>query len=189
MSTAAHDSEWIDARSAAKILRVPGARNVHRLASMGKIKTRDLPGVRARFSRADVEHLASQGYDEDRPGWQFNYLFDTLPDSANDAHLARELPYYKNARDRHRAGEKKTSPGNDAFFGSPFQMVQRLGELALRELNRALDQEGERLISAVAGSDESSAEPLDQVRRLWEALARSAAGRAAADAAPGGIGA
>lgn len=54
-------AEWLDARYAAKLLGVPGARNVKRLVDEGLIKTRDLPGVRAKYLRADVERLAGAG--------------------------------------------------------------------------------------------------------------------------------
>ena len=53
MSTA-----WIDAAEAARILDVPDIRSVERLARERLIGYRTLPGVKARFCRADVEALA-----------------------------------------------------------------------------------------------------------------------------------
>ncbi len=52
---------WVDGAKAARILQVPGRRNIVALAERGEIRTRDLPGVRARFCLPDVERLARVG--------------------------------------------------------------------------------------------------------------------------------
>lgn len=53
------EPEWIDASKAARLLSTNRARVVA-LAAEGLIATRSLPGVRARFLRADCERLARE---------------------------------------------------------------------------------------------------------------------------------
>jgi hypothetical protein len=48
---------WLNARQAAKLLECE-PRQVPKLAALGLIGVRELPGVKARFRRADVEALA-----------------------------------------------------------------------------------------------------------------------------------
>lgn len=51
---------WLGRSEAAAALGVSDPRAVDRLAGKGLIGVRDLPGVRARYSRADVERLARE---------------------------------------------------------------------------------------------------------------------------------
>lgn len=60
VATVQSGSAWLEGREAARLLDVPGPRNVAKLAARGLITKRDLPGVRARYSRADVERLAAE---------------------------------------------------------------------------------------------------------------------------------
>ena len=53
-------SEWVDASQAARLLGVPSARHVKRLAKLGMLSARHLPGVRRTYSRNDVERLARE---------------------------------------------------------------------------------------------------------------------------------
>ena len=59
-TTCSQPGPWIDGAEAARILFVPGRRNVQILAERGLIRVRDLPGTRARYSRGDVERLAAE---------------------------------------------------------------------------------------------------------------------------------
>ncbi len=52
--------EWIDATMAAGLIGDVDARAVKRLAAAGRISVRELPGVRARFLRSDIERLATE---------------------------------------------------------------------------------------------------------------------------------
>lgn len=170
----APDPEWVDARKAAKILGVPGARNVHRLVKRGLIKTRDLPGVRARFLLADVVRLAADGVGrEEKPG--FDYLFDIQPDTGADEGLFLALGRYKAARDWHREGgvsPRHEKPTLD--FGAAFMFLTHLGDLALRLVNRAIDRDWEAFGNALEGPDWNKVdEGYDGfATRLWETLAR-----------------
>jgi hypothetical protein len=53
-------SEWVCGSEAARILGVAGRRNVAKLVQNGLIRDRDLPGVQAKYLRADVEALAKK---------------------------------------------------------------------------------------------------------------------------------
>jgi len=60
MATAERESPWVDGAEACRLLDLPHVRNVDRLVREGLVRVRGLPGVRARFSRADVERLARE---------------------------------------------------------------------------------------------------------------------------------
>jgi len=51
---------WITASAGARIFGDVDPRVVQRLAQRGLIRQRELPGTRSRFSRADIEQLATQ---------------------------------------------------------------------------------------------------------------------------------
>jgi hypothetical protein len=59
MGCSASRSEWLDACEAARVLDVPGPRNIRSLAARGLIGIRSLPGVRSIYRRVDVERLAA----------------------------------------------------------------------------------------------------------------------------------
>lgn len=170
----APDPEWVDARKAAKILGVPGARNVNLLASRGLITTRDLPGVRARFLLADVERLVADGtMRKEKVG--LNYLFDVRPEPGADERLFLALAKYKAARDPHRRGgvlAKNEEPVLD--FGAAFEFLICLGDLALRQVNRAMDEDFDAFVVALEGPgwDEVDEGFDGFATRLWETLAR-----------------
>lgn len=154
------DPLWVDARTAATMLGVPDGRNVLRLVQAGMITTRDLPGVRARYSRADVERLAAEGVREPRN--TIAYLFDVRPEPGEDARLALALTTYKAERGRRRGGGATLRPAAAAEFS------HCVGGLALRLVNRALDEDPDAL-PGVPGDGEGAA---GAAARFWEALAR-----------------
>jgi hypothetical protein len=172
----APDSDWIDARTAAKILGVPGARNVLRLVRSRLIQTRNLPGVRAKYRRADVERLAAEGAKAPKP---LDYLFDVQPQPGADGGLVMAFARYKSARDLRRPGpaslypkSKKGEPVLD--FGRAFEFLSHLGELAISQVNRMLDRDPAALLKAVDGPDrgDDGDWTVGAVTRFWEALAR-----------------
>ena len=58
MACATIQAEWLDGVEAARVLDVPGPRNIRSLAARGFIGVRVIPGVRAKYRREDVERLA-----------------------------------------------------------------------------------------------------------------------------------
>jgi hypothetical protein len=169
MSAAAvSNSEWIDARTAAKILGVPGARNVQRLAERGMITTRDLPGVRAIYSRVDVEGLTAKHPAEKRSKPGMTYLFDIQPKATSGAGLARHLARYKADRDRYREkgplfeGGDALTPGMTAF-----NFLGYLGELALPLVNHAIDRNSKAFLKMIKELEQSN-----DASQFWKTLAR-----------------
>jgi hypothetical protein len=51
---------WVTAAAAGRILQGVDVRAIAKLAGAGLIGVRDLPGVRARYSRSDVERLIAE---------------------------------------------------------------------------------------------------------------------------------
>ena len=160
------NSEWVDARKAAKILGVPGARNVHRLVRSGLIKTRDFPGVRAKFSRADVESLAAERGGSAKTS--MTYLFDVHPEPGEDGGLISAVIQYKLARDERRTG------GPTLWFGPTFEFLFHVGGLAIRHVNRALDRDADAFLKALDGPDlgDDGEWTEGAAARFWETLAR-----------------
>jgi hypothetical protein len=58
VASAPAPDQWVDATAAAKLLPGVNRQAVARLAAKGLIRVRALPGIRARFCRADVERIA-----------------------------------------------------------------------------------------------------------------------------------
>jgi hypothetical protein len=168
--------EWIDARRAAAILGVPDSRNVRRLVRDRWITVRDLPGVRARYLRADVERLAAEGDGQPGEANRMTYLFDALPKPVEEENpgLVKALGLYRAERDRRRAGAPHAGDeGKIPGIGS-FNFLSHLGELALRQVNRALDLDADAFLKALESpvQGEGTAWHIGAVTRFGEALAR-----------------
>jgi hypothetical protein len=162
------EPEWVDARTAAKILRVPDARNVQRLVRAGRIKTRDLPGVRAIYSRADVEDLARDGYGG-APGYSFELRSD------EGARLIPALIEYRQTRDRWRAdGSLNEKEWALPRFRAAMGPICLIGQLAMHLVKRALDRDADAFLKALDGPDQHVDDDGDWTKkafRFWETLA------------------
>jgi hypothetical protein len=133
------------------------------------IQTRDLPGVRARFLRADIENLAASESARKRG---FTDFFNQVPQQDDEGRLARELVRYKAARDRYLNGEPPPE-GESTFPGmAAFNFLSHLGDLALRLVNHALDQNPDAFALDEPDRGEEGVKTEGVACQLWETLAR-----------------